>query len=109
MFSNMVVKMLSDLQIDLFGPEVAAETFRMTEIEPEPVPDEKSVNGNSEKIESVVEEKSPKKKRSKMLDLLRRKRRKPKGRRRTFENGRTDPESDGGKSGAVTIGTMTLS
>ena len=85
-FSHMIVKMLADLQTDLFGPEVAAETFQKTEIEPEAsVNDEKN-------------EKSPKKvynqKKPNILDLLRRKRRKPRSRR----NGRVDSESDRGKT-----------
>ena len=95
MFSNMVVKMLSDLQTDLFGPESAAETFRKLEIEPEISAEAKPANGVTEEEEKVPEKA---KKRSKMLDLLRRKKRKPTtGRRRPFENGQSDPESEPGE------------
>ena len=90
-FSHMIVKMLADLQSDLFGPEVAAETFQKTEIEPEVTSPEASVNDEKN-------EKSPKKvynqKKPNILDLLRRKRRKPRSRR----NGRVDSESDRGKT-----------
>ena len=114
LFTHFVSKLLADLQFTFFGPEAMVEIFKQKEVEEKT--ENNIENGSANNVEKVNEEDVEKansplngngdvddvkrskfsaKKRSKMLDRLRRKRRKPKGKNSPFENGRSHSESDG--------------
>ena len=112
LFTHFVSKLLADLQFSFFGPEAMVEIFEQKELKEKT--ENNIENGSDSKVEKVDEDvieksnhlengngdvdkksKFSTKKRSKMLDRLRRKRRRPKGKNSPFENGRSHSESDG--------------